>query len=121
MKSHLFAATLVAVMFGGATAALANSQDFTLHNETGYTIREVYISDINDNNWNDDLMGSDVLETGSEQEIDFTGDESTCHWDLKAVFNNGYSPVWKNINLCSVSSMTIHYNAETKRTWATYD
>ena len=60
MRITLVAATaLMAVM---ASPALAESkQDFDLVNRTGYTIDKVFVSPSNSKDWDDDVLGRDVL------------------------------------------------------------
>jgi hypothetical protein len=118
MKSLFAASALLLAMT--ATPAFAEE---VLHvtNRTGYTINEIYIAPTTTDNWEEDIMGADALVPNTTVNIDFSKSEDTCHWDLKAVYDDGDNAVWKNINLCEISSITLFYNANTGVTSAKYE
>src|SRR5579885_1087092 len=124
MKRALLTAAAVAaaVMFAPALCVADDArQDFTLINDTGYTISEVYVSPVQADDWQEDVMGEDTLEDGQRVNIHFQRDETTCRWDLKVVYaDDNSSAEWGNVNLCSVSEITIHYDRDKDKTWATY-
>lgn len=104
-----------------ATPALASDETLHVTNKTGYTINEIYIAPASTTNWEEDIMGEDALITDTSVEIDFSKSEDTCKWDLKAVYDDGTSAVWYNIDLCKISSITMFYNPETDKTSARYE
>lgn len=117
MKS-LFAATLLLAVT--ATPAMAD-EVLHLNNRTGYTINEIYIAPTSTDNWEEDIMGEDALLTNTSVNIDFSRSDDTCKWDLKAVYDDGTNAVWKNIDLCKISTITMFYNANTDVTSAKYE
>lgn len=118
MKS-LFAASLLLATI--ASPALASDETLHVNNRTGYTISEIYIAPSSTDNWEEDIMGSDELATNTSVNIDFSRSEDTCKWDLKAVYDDGTNAVWKNIDLCKISTITMFYNANTDVTSAKYE
>ena len=118
MKSLIAASLLFAVM---ASPALASDEVLHLNNRTGYTISEVYIAPTSTDNWEEDIMGGDTLATNSSVNVDFSRSEDTCKWDLRAVYDDGTVAIWKNIDLCKISTITMFYNAETDVTSAKYE
>lgn len=104
-----------------AVPAIAGDQDFRLVNRTGYTIEQVYVSPIKAKDWEEDVLGRDVLEDGESVDIRFPKREDVCRWDLKVVYDDGEEAEWADFNLCEVSRITIHYERKTGRTWAEYD
>ena len=60
--SNVLAALAVILSLAVPAAALAADQDFTLVNRTGYTIEQVYVSPIKARDWEEDVLGRDVLE-----------------------------------------------------------
>ena len=118
MKKFLAAATLLAVT---AAPALASDEVLHINNRTGYTINEIYIAPTSTDNWEEDVMGEDALLTNTSVNIDFSRSEDTCKWDLKAVYDDGTNAVWKNIDLCKISTITMFYNADTDVTSAKYE
>jgi len=118
MKS-LFAASAL-LLAVSATPASAE-EVLTVHNETGYTISQIFISPTRTNQWEEDILGVDSLPDGETTQIDFSQSEDTCNWDMKAVYDDGEDPVWFNFNLCELSTITLHYDAATGTTTAEYE
>ena len=119
MFHRILAATAIAAAFVAAPTP-ANDLGFTLVNGTGQTISEVYVSPHSSNNWEEDLMGEDRLDDGTNVRIMFTATRDTCRWDLKVVYGTGDVAIWQNgFDLCSVSTITLQHNPETGATTAT--
>jgi hypothetical protein len=118
MKSLLVASALFLGLM--ASPASASDEELKINNRTGYTISEIYIAPASANNWEEDVMGSQTLETGTSVDVDFSRSEDTCMWDLKAVYDDATSAVWHNINLCKISTISLFYNAQTNVTSARY-
>lgn len=115
------AITAAAVLLAPAMAQEAK-QDFTLVNKTGYVISEVYVSPSKADDWQEDVMGQDVLDDDSSVDINFHRSTHACKWDLKVVYKvDNTSAEWHDFDLCSVSKITIHYNEKTEETSATYE
>lgn len=119
--SNVLAALAVILSSVVPAAALAADQDFTLVNRTGYTIEQVYVSPIKARDWEEDVLGRDVLDDGDSVNIRFSKREDVCRWDLKVVYDDGEEAEWSDFNLCEVSRITIHYERRSGRTWAEYD
>ena len=96
----LFAMAMSAVAFAGA-------QDFVLVNNTGYPIYKVNVSAASTNSWEEDILGSDILPNGSSVQVNF-GVGSTQYWDIQAIFEDGSSLAWYNIDLLSVAQVTLN-------------
>jgi hypothetical protein len=116
------AAFVAAAVLVAPALAQEGKQDFTLVNKTGYVISEVYVSPSKADDWQEDVMGQDVLDDDSSVDISFHRSEHACKWDLKVVYKvDNTSAEWHDFDLCSVSKITIHYNANTDTTSATYE
>ncbi len=99
--------------------AHAAPQDFDLDNETGYTIKNLYISPTTTNDWQEDVLGQDTLDNGATVHVHFPGGRGeTCEWDMKIAYNDDSSHEWTGVNLCSISKVTIHYDEGTHSTSA---
>jgi len=113
-------AAVASVMLFAPTLASAGPQDFELANNTGYELKNLYISPTASNDWADDVLGQDTLATGASVKIHFPdGRGETCDWDLKVTYNDDSSHEWTNVNLCSISTVTINYDEGTHETSAT--
>ncbi|MBY6260664.1 hypothetical protein EI613_01830 [Azospirillum sp. 412522] len=94
-------------------AAFAGQQDFTIVNKTGYPLKHIYVSENNNNSWDEDILGRDVLDDGEYFEVAFAKAEKTCKWDMKVVYDDGESAVWQGLNLCQLSKLTLKWNKNT--------
>lgn len=99
-----------------STAFAQGKQDFTLHNETGVEIHELYISPHNSDDWEDDILGQDTLPNGESLDIHFSRKETAKLWDLKIVDGQGNSVEWENLNLLKISEITLHMKGS--KVWA---
>ena len=98
---------VAAVSLAGAGRALAGDQDFTVHNDTGVTIKELYVSPHSTDDWEENVLGKDSLKDGEEQEITFPKREKTENWDLKIVDSDGNSVEWANLKLTEITDVTL--------------
>jgi hypothetical protein len=98
----------VAIVSASAPRAAQNRQlDFTLINKTGVTITELYVSPTSVDDWEEDVLGRDVLKHGERIDIKFSRSENTCRWDLKMVDEDDDEGVWKNLDLCKINEIEI--------------
>jgi hypothetical protein len=113
-------AAAAAAMILTPTLASAAPQDFELANTTGYDLKNLYISPTSANDWQEDVLGQDVLANGQSVKIHFPGGRGeTCEWDLKVTYQDDSSHEWSNVNLCSITTVTISYDEATHATSAT--
>ena len=94
----------------------AADQDFTLANETGVEIHEVFISPHSEDSWQEDVMGKDTLPSGESVDITFDAKENADLWDLKVTDKDGNSIVWENLKLTEITDVILHY--EDGKAWA---
>jgi hypothetical protein len=116
-----FAAAAASASLISATALAQGRQDFTLTNRTGYSISEVYVAPSSSEEWEEDVMGRDVLNNGETVEISFPPRERTCIYDIAVVFDDGGEADWRKFNLCEISRVTLFYNRRTNETTAEYE
>jgi hypothetical protein len=84
-------------------------QDFTLVNQTGVEIHELYVSPHKSDSWEEDILGQDTLPGGESVVIHFSPKEKAKLWDLKVVDKEGNSIEWESLNLLEISKLTLHY------------
>ncbi|HEX8127821.1 MAG TPA: hypothetical protein VF527_01885 [Pyrinomonadaceae bacterium] len=99
-----------------AVALAQGKQDFTLHNQTGVEIHELYVSPHSAKEWQEDVLGRDTLPDGESVEINFARKEKAKLWDIKVVDGEETSVEWENLNLLEISEVTLHKKGE--RVWA---
>jgi len=88
---------------------LAGKQDFTVVNQTGIEIHELYVTPHDSDDWEDDILGQDTLPSGSEVDIHFSRKEKAASWDLRIVDGKGNSTEWEDLDLLTISRVTLHY------------
>jgi len=88
-----------------AMPALADDIVFTLTNATDVDLIEFYASPTTSDDWEDDILGEDILPAGAQAEITIGGDRG-CDYDLKAVFADG-DEVTEQLNICEIDDFTI--------------
>lgn len=102
----VYALLAVIFVFAFAGTAFSGAQDFVLVNNTGADIYTVNISPSGVNDWEEDILGSDVLENGESVTVTF-GLGNTALWDIQAIFKDGSSISWYEINLLEVARVTL--------------
>ncbi|AXX99143.1 hypothetical protein [Profundibacter amoris] len=101
-----YALLALSLLFTSATTVSALDRRVRIVNETGYTIVRFYGSNKGSDSWEEDILGSDVLPSGSSVNINFDDGSGYCKFDFKAVFDDGDVLVKKNINICKIGTFT---------------
>jgi len=120
----MLAKTITAAAFATLltlTSAFAGDQDFKLVNKTGYEIKSVFVSSTGNRSWGSDILGRDTLDDGDTVNISFSRRESECRWDLMVVYDDGDKATWGDLNLCSISRVTIFWDRKNQVSRATVD
>lgn len=92
--------------------ATVYTQDFTLNNATGIEIYAVYVSPTGEESWGDDILDAETLPDGSYTEISFDSDVEEQYWDIMVADSAGTTVAWSNIDLFSVSEVTLELDAD---------
>ena len=112
------ATLLAAPLLAGSAPAFAAQQDFTLVNKTGYPIESVYVSKTNTNSWEEDVLGRDTLDDGEHVNISFEKGTRGCAYDLMVKYSDGDKSEWHNIDLCSLSRISLYWDRKAGTTRA---
>ncbi len=98
--------------------------DFTLVNQTGYTISHVYVAPSKQYEWGDDIMKQDMVLNGEQVDITFSTQETARLWDIYLKWD-GYESdedvFWLGFDLSKISIITLFYDAKTNKTWAEFE
>lgn len=78
-----------------------------IQNQSGRTVYRFYGSNVGTSSWEEDILGSSVLPSGSSVRVDFYDGTGHCEFDFKIVFADGGSYEDFDINVCRISSYTI--------------
>jgi hypothetical protein len=90
----------------------AGTQDFTLLNRTGLRVVELYLSPTTTDDWEEDVLGVEVLEDGESVEVQFSPRERAAAWDLKIIDADGDEVTWTNLRLDRISKITLRYDKD---------
>ncbi len=122
MKISVFASAALFSALALSAQAQEAKQDFDIVNQTGYDIKEVYVSASKSNDWEEDVLGDDELHDKGKTHIKFSRADKTCKWDLKVVYSDDDSnAVWNDIDLCKIARITLKFNRKTNTTSALFD
>lgn len=93
--------------------------DFTIVNQTGYSIKLLYIGPSNNPEWTDDMeiLKGRVFKTGTQMPIRFSPKTKAKKWDIMVKWTDGSkSAQWIGLDLTTIEKLTILYNADTDET-----
>ena len=105
----LVAAVCMVASFAPSFVVAQSKLDFTLLNRTGLTVNELYVAPTNVDDWQEDVLGRDVLKHGESVDISFSRTEKSCMWDLKIVDEDEDEVEWSNLDLCKAEHITLMY------------
>ncbi|SEQ00194.1 hypothetical protein SAMN05428969_1488 [Devosia sp. YR412] len=99
------AITLAAAVFALTnSAAMALDRKVQINNQTSYTIVEFYASNTGTADWQEDILGSEVLPSGSSAMVNIDDGSGYCKFDFLAVFEDGDSVVSADNNVCELAT-----------------
>jgi hypothetical protein len=101
------------VMVIALCAGAASAQDvrnITVVNQSGQAIMELYIAPTKSDDWEEDVLGIDVLGHGESVEIRFRGKLETCIYDILAINEDEDEYLLEAIDLCETYTVTITRN-----------
>lgn len=74
-----------------------------VHNTTGWTMLRFYASNTSRSDWEEDILGDDVLANNASIVMNIDDGTGACMFDFKAEFTNGQSLVRNNVNVCEIA------------------
>ena len=102
----VLAATLVV---GFTAVASSQSRDrfdrrVTIVNDTGVAIVVFNASNVNTNDWEENILGSGTLEDGESVVVNIDDGTGHCRYDFRAVFADEDVVIDRDINVCEVDT-----------------
>jgi hypothetical protein len=102
------------MIFAGAVLALASAvppaqaEDlvFTLDNQSSGAVYELYVSTLNSDTWEEDILGQDVLDSGQQATVTLQNADGRCKFDVRLVYDDGSVTDERNIDLCNLENGT---------------
>ncbi len=107
----VLASVVCFAFFASASPAMAASRlDFTLYNETGGTIENVYCTSGSDSSWGIDILGTSYLYNGYHLGIVFQDNYDTTI-DLKLVDTDGQSHIFNDVPSTTFNNLYVKKNS----------
>jgi hypothetical protein len=94
-------------LIGTTRAASAYDRHIELENRSHMTIVAFYASNVGTNDWQEDVLGSDLLRPGYRIRLDLDDGTSYCHFDFMTVFRDGTKVVRNDVNVCALNVYTL--------------
>jgi hypothetical protein len=120
MASRLATALAVVVALFAFAATAADERDFTLINGTGYDIKGVYINPPGDEAWTENEI-KDTLLDGNKFNVKFSQADKGCVWNMKITWTDNSWSIFRGLDLCKISNVTLKYNKATDTASYTWD
>lgn len=98
---------LLAALLATSGVWADDARDITVVNKSGKPIMELYISPSETDDWEEDVLGVDVLESGESVKIHFAGPVDTCLYDILATNAEGDEWLLPEVNLCETFTINI--------------
>lgn len=97
------AAAAVALGTMGFQSNDGNDRRVNIINVTGVTMTHFWASNSGEDDWQEDILGEDVLRNGASVRINIDDGTGACIYDFKARFADGDELERYRINVCQVS------------------
>lgn len=97
----------------------ADERNVYVINGTGYGIKFLGFNTPGDDEWDDNELGDNaVLPDGNGVYVKFNEEDEGCEWNIRISWADpGYPDVlWRDVDLCKISEITLKYNRSTDTT-----
>lgn len=102
IKQFITASALGMAMLASSAGAQTDPINFTLTNDTEYTLTHLYISLPSTDQWEEDIFGDDVLAPGDTLDISIDDGLDECVYDIRADFEDGDSIQIASVDFCEL-------------------
>lgn len=93
----------LAILAIGVVDAAALDRRVRINNRSSYDIIEFYASNTGSRSWEEDILGRDILPSGTSVVINIDDGSGYCKYDFLAVFEDGDEVVSADNNVCELS------------------
>ena len=91
----------------GSQCADGRDRHVVVANATQTTLFRLYGSNVNRTDWEEDVLGSAVLNAGQSINVNWDDGSCECMFDFKAVFSDNSETVRRSFNVCTESQWRI--------------
>lgn len=97
---------LMTLLFAAAANAQSYNRQVRIVNNTSTTLVYFYASNVDRTTWEEDILGSSVVPSGSSVMINIDDGSGYCRYDFRAVFSDGSEMIRAGVNVCEVATYT---------------
>jgi hypothetical protein len=117
VKPFFVALIVTFAIFSGSQSQAADARNVTVVNGTGYGIKFLGFNNPGDNDWSDNELGR-TFKDGDSVYVKFNTADEGCKWNIRVEWaDEGYPGVlWRNIDLCEIDEITLHYDRSSDTT-----
>lgn len=101
------AAPAAAAPAAAAEAAGVAEVKFNLKNATSFTLTHLYMSPAASNDWDNDILGDQVVDAGETAEVSIDDGVESCMYDLRADFDDGDAIDVRGVDVCKIEGTTV--------------
>ena len=91
------------LLLAGTNTAWALNRHVHIHNNTSMTMEKFYASNVGTTDYEEDILGKDVIASGDSWDINIDDGTGYCKYDFLAVFDDGTRATKDNVNVCKVA------------------
>jgi len=105
LRITLLSALFASAAFVSGTASAAD-RNVKIINKTKTTLVSFYASRVSTGNWEEDILGDDMLRPGQSITIDIDDGTGACRFDFKAEFEDGEDVVQEGVDVCKIGEFS---------------
>lgn len=105
-KRFLLMSAIAVTALAGTHVAQAADRTVRVFNKTKVPIYAFYASRTSTNDWEEDILGDDVIMPGESMLIDIDDGTGACKFDFKGEFADGDEVVKNNVDVCRVGEFS---------------
>jgi hypothetical protein len=91
---------------GIASAQDGKDRRIIVENHTGRTIYQLFGSRVQTRDWENDILGDDVIPDAQHRSVNMFDGTTACRFDFKADFRDGTTMTRTNVNVCAEATLT---------------
>jgi len=77
-------------------------------NDTTTDILRLYGSNVGADDWQEDVLGEEILAAGNRVRVNWDDGTCYCTFDFKAVYRDGTTSIKKGVNVCTIESFRFY-------------
>lgn len=107
MKRIITVLATMALALGAASSALASddgkNRRVVIENLSTNAVNYLYASPVTSDDWEEDLLGDEVIASGTSRGAVIDNGTNECNYDMKIIMSDGKEYIHRSVDVCSVS------------------